>query len=172
MKGRVIVLDQIAGRGAAALVVDGVLQDLAVDPVGDAPLPGAIFRGIVDRPMKGQGGVFVKLPDGQSGFLRQVSGLAPGQAVLVQLTGAAEPGKALPRERLWQVRAKRVIIASGAIERHMVFANNDRPGIMLAGALSIESLPIAQYPSIAPPTIAIIATYPGASAKTLEDTVT
>ncbi len=44
--------------------------------------------------------------------------------------------------------------------------------IMLAGALSIESLPIAQYPSIAPPTIAIIATYPGASAKTLEDTVT
>ncbi|OYW75095.1 MAG: hydrophobe/amphiphile efflux-1 family RND transporter [Verrucomicrobia bacterium 12-59-8] len=44
--------------------------------------------------------------------------------------------------------------------------------IMLAGALSITSLPIAQYPSIAPPTIAIIASYPGASAKTLEDTVT
>ncbi|MCX6956791.1 MAG: efflux RND transporter permease subunit, partial [Verrucomicrobia bacterium] len=44
--------------------------------------------------------------------------------------------------------------------------------IMLAGALSIESLPISQYPSIAPPTIAIGATYPGASAKTLEDTVT
>lgn len=44
--------------------------------------------------------------------------------------------------------------------------------IMLAGALSITNLPIAQYPSIAPPTIAIIATYPGASAKTLEDTVT
>ena len=44
--------------------------------------------------------------------------------------------------------------------------------IMFAGALSITSLPIAQYPSIAPPTIAIIASYPGASAKTLEDTVT
>ena len=44
--------------------------------------------------------------------------------------------------------------------------------IMLAGALSITSLPIAQYPSIAPPAITIIATYPGASAKTLEDTVT
>ena len=38
------------------------------------------------------------------------------------------------RERLWEVRAKRVIIATGAIERHMVFANNDRPGIMLASA--------------------------------------
>jgi sarcosine oxidase subunit alpha len=46
----------------------------------------------------------------------------------------AKPGRDLPRERLWQVRAKRVIIATGAIERHMVFANNDRPGIMLASA--------------------------------------
>jgi sarcosine oxidase subunit alpha len=46
----------------------------------------------------------------------------------------ASPGKSLPRERLWQVRAKRVILATGSIERHMVFANNDRPGIMLASA--------------------------------------
>jgi sarcosine oxidase subunit alpha len=46
----------------------------------------------------------------------------------------ARPDKKLPRERLWQVRAKRVIIATGSIERHMVFANNDRPGIMLASA--------------------------------------
>jgi len=44
--------------------------------------------------------------------------------------------------------------------------------IMLAGALSILRLPIAQYPSIAPPTITVTSTYPGASAKTLEDTVT
>ncbi|ATC64301.1 hydrophobe/amphiphile efflux-1 family RND transporter [Nibricoccus aquaticus] len=44
--------------------------------------------------------------------------------------------------------------------------------IMVAGILSIRSLPIAQYPSIAPPQIAIGATYPGASAKTLEDSVT
>ncbi|MBP1846961.1 sarcosine oxidase subunit alpha [Rhizobium petrolearium] len=46
----------------------------------------------------------------------------------------ARPGRDLPRERLWQVRAKRVILATGSIERHMVFANNDRPGIMLASA--------------------------------------
>jgi multidrug efflux pump len=44
--------------------------------------------------------------------------------------------------------------------------------VMLAGALSIHILPIAQYPAIAPPAIAISANYPGASAKTLEDTVT
>jgi sarcosine oxidase subunit alpha len=46
----------------------------------------------------------------------------------------ASPGSDLPRERLWQIRAKRVILATGAIERHMVFADNDRPGVMLASA--------------------------------------
>ncbi|MBN9071259.1 MAG: sarcosine oxidase subunit alpha [Rhizobiales bacterium] len=45
-----------------------------------------------------------------------------------------DPGREVPRERLWQVRAKRVVIATGAIERHMVFADNDRPGVMLASA--------------------------------------
>ena len=44
--------------------------------------------------------------------------------------------------------------------------------IMLAGALSINTLPIQQYPSIAPPQVSVNASYPGASAKTLEDTVT
>ena len=44
--------------------------------------------------------------------------------------------------------------------------------VMLAGALSVFSLPVSQYPAIAPPTISVNATYPGASAKTLEDTVT
>jgi len=44
--------------------------------------------------------------------------------------------------------------------------------IMLGGALSIMRLPISQYPSIAPTTVSITASYPGASPKTLEDTVT
>ncbi|WP_410954383.1 efflux RND transporter permease subunit, partial [Pseudomonas aeruginosa] len=44
--------------------------------------------------------------------------------------------------------------------------------IVLGGILSIMQLPIAQYPNIAPPTISVTATYPGASAKTLEDSVT
>lgn len=39
------------------------------------------------------------------------------------------------RERLWHFRARRVILATGAHERPLVFANNDRPGIMLAGAV-------------------------------------
>ncbi|GGQ07472.1 efflux RND transporter permease subunit [Shewanella litoralis] len=44
--------------------------------------------------------------------------------------------------------------------------------IMLAGIASIMSLPVAQYPTIAPPAITITASYPGASAKTIEDSVT
>ncbi len=42
------------------------------------------------------------------------------------------PASDLPRERLWQVRAKKVILAAGAHERPLAFADNDRPGIMLA----------------------------------------
>ena len=38
------------------------------------------------------------------------------------------------RERLWLVRVKKVVLATGAIEQPMIFSNNDRPGIMLAGA--------------------------------------
>ena len=46
----------------------------------------------------------------------------------------AQPHADPPRERLWQVRAKEVVLAAGAIERPLVFPGNDRPGIMLAGA--------------------------------------
>lgn len=41
------------------------------------------------------------------------------------------------RERLWKVRAKQVVLATGAHERPLVFSNNDLPGIMLASAVSI-----------------------------------
>lgn len=95
MKGRMIVLDHVAGREAAALMVDGKLQDLLIDDDG-APRPGAIFRAVCDRPLKGQGGMMLKLPEGESAFLRQGKGLAPGQSILVQVTGYADDGKAVP----------------------------------------------------------------------------
>ncbi len=44
--------------------------------------------------------------------------------------------------------------------------------LMLAGGLAILKLPVAQYPTIAPPAVAITATYPGADAQTVQDTVT
>ena len=43
------------------------------------------------------------------------------------------------REKLWQVRAHQVVLATGAAERPLIFANNDRPGIMLASAVSTYS---------------------------------
>lgn len=97
MKGRVVALSDYRGREAAALLVDGRLQDLLIDG-GEAapPAPGAIFRAVVDRQIKGQGGVFLRLPDNGRGFLREARGLRPGQALLVQVTGYSEPGKAWP----------------------------------------------------------------------------
>ncbi|MEL4014454.1 efflux RND transporter permease subunit [Dryocola clanedunensis] len=44
--------------------------------------------------------------------------------------------------------------------------------LMIAGALAIFKLPVAQYPTIAPPAVAVTATYPGADAQTVQDTVT
>lgn len=46
----------------------------------------------------------------------------------------AEPAPFQPRQRLWMVRAHQVVLATGATERSFVFADNDRPGVMLASA--------------------------------------
>ena len=93
MKGRTIILDHLGDVEAAALMVDGKLDDFLVD--SDAPRVGTVYRAIADRPVKGQGGMFLKTPDGAA-FLRQIKGLAPGQTILVQVSGHAEPGKAIP----------------------------------------------------------------------------
>ena len=46
----------------------------------------------------------------------------------------ARPGRNMPRERMWSVRAQQVVLAQGSIEKPLVFAGNDRPGVMLAGS--------------------------------------
>jgi Ribonuclease G/E len=115
VKGRVVVLGELHGREAAALMLDGRLEDLILDPGDAVPFaPGAICRAIVDRQMKGQGGVFVRLPDGAKGFLREAGGLAPGQGVLVQVSGGAEPGKAVPVTSRLLFKSRYVIVTPGA----------------------------------------------------------
>ncbi len=47
----------------------------------------------------------------------------------------AERHPAQPRQRLWQVYARRVVLATGAIERPLIFPGNDRPGVMLGSAM-------------------------------------
>ncbi len=112
MNGRMIVLDHVQGQEAAALLVDGRLDDLLIDDPS-APRPGAIFRAICDRPLKGQGGMMLRLPEG-SAFLRQAKGLRPGQPMLVQVTGVTEPGKAVPVTDRVLFKSRYAIVTPGA----------------------------------------------------------
>lgn len=111
MKGRQIILDHLNGREAAALMVNGKLSDILID--GDAPRPGTIYRAVADRPVKGQGGMFLKTPDGNV-FLRQVKGLSQGQSLLVQVTGYAEDGKAIPVTQKLLFKSRYAIVTPGA----------------------------------------------------------
>lgn len=106
-----ILLDHLNGREAAALLVRGRLDDLLLD--ADAPRPGTIYRAFADRPVKGQGGMFLRTPDGTA-FLRQIKGLSPGQPILVQITGYAEPGKALPVTAKLLFKSRYVIVTPEA----------------------------------------------------------
>jgi sarcosine oxidase subunit alpha len=45
------------------------------------------------------------------------------------------PAPHAPRQRLWKIIAKRAVLAAGAVERPLVFGGNDRPGVMMAGAV-------------------------------------
>jgi ribonuclease G len=112
MKGRQILLDHLGESEAAALMVDGRLEDLLLDGDG-APRPGTIYRALADRPVKGQGGMFLKTPD-SSAFLRQVKGLSPGQPILVQVTGYAEPGKAIPVTQKLLFKSRYAIVTPDA----------------------------------------------------------
>lgn len=111
MKGRTIALDHLGEAQAAALIVDGKLEDLLIE--SDHARPGTIYRGIAQRPMKGQGGMFLDTPEG-SAFLRQVKGLAPGQPLIVQVTGFAEPGKAIPVTTRILFKSRYAIVTPGA----------------------------------------------------------
>ncbi|MFO7804204.1 MAG: ribonuclease E/G [Paracoccaceae bacterium] len=125
MSAETIALDHIDGVEVAARLVAGQLDDLLIDT--DLPRPGTIYRAIADRPVKGQGGMFVRTPDGPA-FLRQVKGLAPGQPILVQVTGYAEPGKAVPVTTRILFKSRFAIITP------------DAPGLNVSRAIRDEDL--------------------------------
>ena len=129
MKGRLAVLDELPdGRRAAALIVDGALEDLLIDaPESFGPAqPGAIFVAKAGRPMKGQGGCFVELGNGATGFLRDAKGVAPGAPVLVQVSGVAEPGKAAPVTTRLLFKSRYAIVTP------------DRPGVNVSRRIRDE----------------------------------
>lgn len=113
MKGRLIALDHWHGREAAALIQDGRLDDLLIDD-DSAPRPGAIYRAICDRPLKGQGGMFLRLPDGTTAWARHARGLKPGDRALVQVTGVADEGKAVPVNDRVLFKGRHAIVTPGS----------------------------------------------------------
>ncbi len=132
MKGALILIaPRPRGGTAAALLVDGRLEDLLIDPAPDdpAPRPGAIHRAVLGRPMKGLGGAIVDLGEGRAGFLRETRGLAAGRSALVQVTGWAEAHKAPPVSRRLLVKGRLAILTP------------DAPGRNIARAAPPESRP-------------------------------
>ena len=64
---------------------------------------------------------------------------------------SATQRRRMPRaKRMWRIHARRTILATGAIERPMVFSGNDRPGVMLAGAARTYLTRYAVKPAEAP----------------------
>ncbi|WP_299850395.1 ribonuclease E/G [uncultured Roseovarius sp.] len=125
MKGRLIALGHVNEIEVAALMVDGRLDDLIFET--DAPTPGTIYRATAGRPIKGQGGMFMNTPDGM-GFLRQVKGVAPGDTLLVQVTGYAEPSKAVPVTQKLLFKSRYAIITPSA------------PGINISRAIKDDDI--------------------------------
>lgn len=113
MNGSQILIDTWRGRPAAALMRNGVLDDLLVDAPEHLPRPGAIYRGRAERALKGQGGWAVTLPDGP-GYVRGGDGLSPGAPALFQVTGFPEPGKPVPLTNRILFKSRYCIVTPGA----------------------------------------------------------
>jgi len=109
------------GGTAAALIRDGRLEDLLVDPAPDdpAPRPEAIHRARIARPMKAAGGVGVDLGWDAAGFLRGGKLPAPGTTRVVQVAGWAEPGKAAPVTARPLLKGRLAILTPGAPGRNV-----------------------------------------------------
>jgi sarcosine oxidase subunit alpha len=76
-----------------------------------------------------------------------------------------QPGPHAPRQRFWRIVARRAVLAAGATERPLVFAGNDRPGVMLAGAVRAYLNRFA----VAPGRAVVVATSGDEGWRTVED---
>ncbi|MET7902945.1 sarcosine oxidase subunit alpha family protein [Streptomyces sp. NPDC005355] len=78
---------------------------------------------------------------------------------------APEPSEGVSRQRLWHIRARQVVLATGAHERPLVFAGNDRPGVMLAAAVRSY---LNRY-AVAPGSRAVVSTTNDSAYDTVAD---
>ena len=103
-------------------------------------------------------------------------GVKPGEQVVVKGLQQVRPGCAWSRpwrpfRRDRDREAERPVFVNFFIDRP-IFASVLAIVIVVAGAVAIPFLPIAQFPEITPPQVVVTATYPGASAEVVEQTVT
>jgi sarcosine oxidase subunit alpha len=118
---RVIVCDEQDEAGGWLLSERGALIDCA---------PAAAWAEAVLARLSTRGNVLILTRTQAFGYYAQ-NFLGLAERITDHL---AAPTPGAPRERLWKVRARQVVLATGAFERPMVFPENDRPGIMLASA--------------------------------------
>ncbi len=114
-RGRIVALDALAERPAAALIVDGRLEDLSLDPSPDdpTPRPEEIHRVVVDRPAPAMGGAFVRMAGGATGWLRMAEA-RPGDVRLAQVRHWPEPGKAVPLSDRPALKGALALLTPGA----------------------------------------------------------
>ncbi|HWK48179.1 MAG TPA: sarcosine oxidase subunit alpha family protein [Stellaceae bacterium] len=138
---RVIVVDEQSELGGSLLgdasgTVDGVpTQDWLARTL-------AILRGKANVTLLPRSTAFGYFPHNLIGVAERVT------------HHLADADPRLPRERLWQIRAAEVVLAAGALERPLAFPDNDRPGILLAGAAQTY---VNRY-GVRPGTRAVVAT--------------
>jgi sarcosine oxidase, subunit alpha len=137
-----LVASSLPGRGRLGTAADPARYD-AVHAHCDILVVGASQAGLTAAASAAQSGARVILVDEHAEI-----GPAPGAQLLPRTTvfGYYDDNYLLARERrfvadqrasrerIWRLRARRVVLATGAHERSIAFADNDRPGVMLAGA--------------------------------------
>lgn len=115
MPTRLIAIDRVGDRSIAALVVDGALEDLLIDPLAatDA-VPGAVFLAIAERPLKSLGGTVVRLGGSLKGFLKDGKPVEPGRVMLVEVSGFPGRGKLPPVRSKPTIKGRYAIATPGA----------------------------------------------------------
>src|ERR1700722_19220791 len=127
----------VIGGGLAALSAAVAAAEAGADTLllASAPMPGGALAWASDPQLEE-----LTARARRSGVRLQTRTLAFGiydhnlVCARETLHPAGQTAGGVLRERLWKIRARAVIAATGAFERPMIFPNNDRPGVMLAGA--------------------------------------
>lgn len=124
--GVLVLASPARGSEIAALVEQGRVVDWFWGP-SRTIRPESRYKAKVERPVPGAGAVFVDLGPAGQGYLRDASGLKPGQFLLVEATGIPEAGKAVPVSPRVLYRERYVIHTPGA------------PGVNVARAITDET---------------------------------